>query len=226
MTNQYTEYLEIWTSSTNDNLAQNDGVNNRFGSFNTRIRSISKSGAEDWEFISEKLPRTAKYFAIRFCSYDGMAVVIDDLAYTPAKMSNRDIDHYSVWRADNGNEPFLVADNITGNSYTDATWADSKAYYHVLTHSDVEGEVKPGPKSNLIFINGSSVGTINADQTILGGPGQIRVNNLAGEAITIATADGKIVKNGTVDAPQAYYSVEKGIYIVTAGNITAKVIVR
>lgn len=225
LSNQYTEYLEIWYSATNDNLALPITGSSRYGSFQ-QGKKISKSGEEDWEYIEYDIPRLAKYVAIRFDSWDGTAVVIDDISFTPAEMQTRELSHYSLWRADDGKEPVLVADNLTGNSYTDTEWPDSKAYYHLLAHAKVGDEVKAGPKSNSVFINGTSVAEIEAAHGILGGVGQIRINNLAGEDLVIATADGKVVKNGKVTSAQAYYGLEKGIYVVTAGNITAKVVVK
>lgn len=222
-----TEYVEVWYA-TKDNAKLGDTIlgNAVCGDFRKFV-SRSKGGDDLWEFIEVTLPVNAKYFALRYSSYDGTAVLIDDLTFTPAEMLEHEIDSYAIYRSENGAEPILVAENITENAFTDKGWNnDFNANYYVLTSAKINDNVKQGPKSNIVFVQATSVDEIPAGASISADYGRIRVDNLAGENLSVATADGKIVINTTVRSNQDYYSLDKGIYVVSAGKLNVKVIVK
>lgn len=62
--------------------------------------------------------------------------------------------------------------------------------------------------------------------SVRGGCGMIAVEGHAGEIMSVATVDGVIVAAGTVTDDEFEVAVSPGIYLVRAGNDTAKVIVR
>lgn len=211
------EFIEVWYSETDTKLDPDNATSTRNGSFR-RARTFSKEGTEAWELIQCALPAKAKYFAIRYCSYDGAAVVIDDILFTPAKMLNREIDHYAVYRADNGGEYRCIANDVTGNTYLDTTWADSDAYYYVAAVAHTEDSLSEGPRSNLVFIGGSAVDQVNANEGITAQPGAILFIGLEGETFTIASTDGKVVATGKLTEPRQIVAAEPGIYVVSAGS--------
>ena len=221
------EYIEIWGSETTPQLDPERATLTRNGSFR-RLKAWSKVGSETWEPFNWKLENRYKYFALRYCSYDGLALVLDDLTFTPANLINHDITHYSVYRSVNGAEPELIATDLKSTSYVDDKWDNNYTTdYYVLAHANYANTVKAGPKSNIATIIGiNSVGEINGDSFIAGGKGEVRIDGFQGEEVVIANADGKVVVKATVNAPQAHYALPAGIYVVTCGKSTAKVVVR
>lgn len=220
------EYLEIWTSETGTTLDPDKATSTRNGNFRKQ-KPLSKSGSEAWEYVTYKLPAKAKYFALRYCSYDGLAMLLDDISFTPAEKLSYDISHYSVYRSDDNGEPILLSDNLTAPGFVDKTWDNTKsATYYVLAHANYDGKVLAGAKSNLVRIQATGVDNIDDNRSITGLRGEIRVDGFQGEEIIIASADGKVMANGIVRAQQAHYAVAPGIYAVTCGKTVVKVIVK
>lgn len=224
------QYVEIWYSETGTQVSSAEdplrpNVRGDFKKFGTT--AISKSGVETWEQIVRQLPRRAKYFAIRYVDYDGIAVIIDDIKYEPVEMLTSTVDHYTLYRSDNGGKFEKVADDIKGNSYTDASFPDSKAHYYLVANAEVNGAMYAGPKSNDVYIAGSSVNEINGKQSIVGGKGEIVIIGLEGREVSIYTTDGKTAYKGNVRSGHAAIGVDAGIYLVKiADGKSVKVIVR
>lgn len=231
LTTDYTEYIEIWESETDpaSSYLNPDDPNIKLGRCGTfrKKQSFSKLGAEEWEYILYTLTKRARQFAIRYCSFDSYCVVIDDIAFTPANMLTRTPASYSVWRTElDGSNPELIAENITDTNYVDTDFNDHGYKYYVVSNSDIDGGLVSGTPSNYVSLLGSSVGEINAAQSVTAGKGVINVAGFAGAEIAIATADGKIVRKGNVPGASASFATDKGVYIVTIGKRSYKVIVK
>lgn len=221
----YKEFIEIWYSTTDTALDPEHATSTRNGSFR-RLRTFSKEGSETWELIQCALPSDAKYFAIRYCSYDSLGVVIDDISYTPAKMLDREIAGYTVYRSDDGGDFHAVSTNILIPGYTDKSWPDSKAWYYVTTSAKTETGSVEGPASNKVYINGTAVDSVDGAARIFTAPGLIILEGMEGSRYTVASADGRIVARGTAATGRLAISVDPGVYVVKAGSSTASVIVR
>lgn len=223
------EYVEIWTCEKADGKLDPNDRNlslGRAGDFR-KIASKSKLGEEDWEYVTYMLSRREVRFALRYCSYDGYAAFIDDLAFTPQNMLSRTAESYSVYRCDlDGSNPVLIADKITATSFVDNDYNDRDCKYYVVAYNTVDDSLVAGPQSKYVTVLGSSVDGINAVQSVIAGKGSIEVINFAGERIVIASADGKIIVNANVNSAYASYPVEKGVYLATIGKRTFKVIVK
>ncbi|MDE6811687.1 MAG: hypothetical protein K2J15_04985, partial [Muribaculaceae bacterium] len=224
-----TEYIEIWTCEKENGKFNAEDPNislGRAGDFKKKTTK-SKNGSEIWELVTYNLGRKECYFALRYVSYDGYAAAIDDLSFTPANMLTRKADSYSVYRADiNGENPVLIAENITDTSFVDTNWNDTDACYYVVSNSMVDGWLRPSPISNVVFIGSSAVGEITAAQRVSAGFGVINIENFAGQPVVIAATDGKVVVSGNATSNYHSYAVDKGIYLVTAGKKTYKVVVK
>ena len=83
---------------------------------------------------------------------------------------------------------------------------------------------------NRISIDGTSsasVDSVNGNAgKIIGGNGVITLQGFGNEIVTVTAADGRIVAQTRATGDEANISVDKGIYIVTAGKKVAKVIVK
>lgn len=224
LTSDTKEYIELWVY---EGRTPTNTVNMTNDPMWRKVHTFSKVGSETWEFASYTFDRRARQFALRYASYDGYCAVIDDLTFTPANMLTRTAASYSVWRSDHdGSNPVMIAENITATSFTDTNYNDGSYRYYVVANADVDGNLAPGAPSNIVTVIGSSVGEIEGAQSVTAGSGTIFINNFAGEKAVIAAADGKIVSNAAIKSNSAAYAVEKGIYLVTIGKRTFKVIVR
>lgn len=79
-----------------------------------------------------------------------------------------------------------------------------------------------------ISISGSSgVSTIDMNGVkIAGGKNQIKVSGLQNQTVTVSAADGRVAAKSGKISGDATFNLEKGIYVVKAGNKNAKVVVR
>ncbi|MDE5876974.1 MAG: choice-of-anchor J domain-containing protein [Muribaculaceae bacterium] len=210
----YPETIGVWVSETDDDIS----------SF-TMLQPFTKSGGESWEKVRFTLPDNARYFAFEYRSWGAFAAMIDDIEFTPAELSEWDIDSYRVY-VTNGNAPrTLVADKVTDTGYihTDAS-TEGGAVYHVTTVvTDSEGNLYEGPLSNAAFIDGNSVDKVNGSLRIAGGRGNIYVLGAEADNIAIYTTDGKLYSLTNCSDGTATIPVEPGIYVVKVGNTVAKV---
>lgn len=221
-----TEYFEIWYSTTGTELGTISKLRpDVCGDFKGR-KPYSKSGSDTWEFISYQIPTNAKYVAIRHTSYDGLAIMIDDLSITPVELFEATADHYALYRSDNGGVFNKVADNILGTSFNDDTYNDTNANYHLVCVKEINGKMVEGPKSNNVFIQSSSVAAVNGETDIRGGAREIILVGFEGQNVEIYTTDGKVAYNTAVRAQQAHFGLEPGIYLVRVAGQQAKVIVK
>ncbi len=224
-----TEYVEIWTCDKPNgtfNPYDNNIRAGRAGDYR-KVASKSKVGSEDWENIKFQLGRKEVKFALRYCSYDGYAAAIDDISFTPAEMLTRTPESYNIYRCDmQGKNPVLVAENVTGTNYTDTTWDGTECQYYVVANNTIDEKLVNGPASNYAYVAVSGVGEISDSQNVTAGKGEIFVNGFEGQIVVIAAADGKVIVNSAAKTNNAVYAVENGVYLVTIGKQTFKVIVK
>lgn len=210
----YPETIGVWVSETDDDIS----------SF-TLLQPFTKSGSESWEKVRFTLPANARYFAFEYRSWGAFAAMIDDIEFTPAELSEWDIDSYRIYVTKGATPRTLVADKITDTAYTHADAStDAGAVYHVTTVvTDDEGNLYEGPVSNAVVIDGSSVDEIGSGLRIAGGRGNIYVLGSAADEIAVYTTDGKLYSLTGCPDGTATIPTEAGIYIVKAGNTVAKV---
>ncbi|MDE5876239.1 MAG: hypothetical protein K2H47_01880 [Muribaculaceae bacterium] len=79
-----------------------------------------------------------------------------------------------------------------------------------------------------VEVKGNNVGVeaISMTQSIIGDLGNICFKGFENCAVTISSLDGKALYNGNLDRQEVIVPMEKGIYVVKAGNRSTKVIVR
>ena len=178
-------------------------------------------GTTDWVQFLYTLPKEAKFFAIRNCSYGSYNVAfIDDIVYTPlySSMTKLTLQGYNVYR---DNE--LLAENVSQTAYEDMTAGSDAHTYHV-TAVYAEGESR---YSNA-YDNAATVGIADMQQD-----GLISIS-AADHAIRIAGADG-LISIYTVDGKRVFAAssratltvrVMPGVYVVNAGGVIRKLTVK
>ncbi|MCM1290597.1 MAG: DUF6383 domain-containing protein [Prevotella sp.] len=227
----YTEYVELWVSTTDDKLGDvrvtaPNGKDVTCGSF-TKIQSFSKTGDETWEKVSAVLPENAKYFALVYSSFDEFGAMIDDIQFTPKEMPEWTIDHYSVFR--HINETGEVEDvvlNVKDTNALHSNCKDANATYYVRTHVNTPAGIKYGPLSNAAVVYAAGLDDLTDLEGVYGTVGGVLVQGHAGEEFALYTADGKYMRQMKLTNDNQTVAVAPGIYIVKAGNAMVKVLVK
>lgn len=176
--------------------------------------------AAEWTEYTFDIPEGARRFALRNVSYDMFALCIDDITYVPADAAtgNLSVIGYNLYR----DRVRLNATPVTDLAYTDTDIPAGEHLYHVtVVYSN--GESAPS--------NGARVAAGIDDITapavaIAGGNGVISVTGADGLAVTVCTPDGRVTARTTGTAATTAIAAPAGVYVVTAGNVTAKVVVR
>lgn len=232
---EYTEYVEIWYSTTDDTLGdeivktgETSDTYQPCGSFKY-LRTFSKSGEEAWEQIDFTLPEDAKYFAFVYRSFDSFGVMIDDVVFDQAVPSAWEVDSYSVWRMlDNDWSTYeCIATGVKDNAYSDTTVGDRNATYFVNTAVKVSDIVRWGPRSNPAQVYSTAMGEIGVSHAAArGGKGVIHADGFAGRQMLVHDLDGRTVKSVALEGDNASVPAEPGIYLVTIGDYRTKLVVK
>ena len=205
----YPEAVEIYYSTGSVNPAEFIKIDNG---------SVNPVNAAWTEYYC-RLPEGAKRFAIRSCSYDTWAMMIDDVTFTPAHPSSYEIAGYNVYR--NGMK--LNDQPVEATTFADTTYDSTQPaeYYVTVVYRD-RGESRA---SNLYARTTEIRTTPGSGISIAAEGDRIVIRGAEGLETTLATADGKVIFNGIASATTTV-RVSAGVYIVKAGNVTRKLIVR
>lgn len=172
-----------------------------------------------WTKYDVTLPAGARRFAVRSSSRDSFMLMLDDVTYTPASTHNAEITGYNIYR-----DGEKINDTpITSPGYTDAvdnpdshSWVVTAVYNHGESRGSNEATAEQG--SGLSEMSEANISIATA-------PGQILISGAEGIKVMVASVDGKIIYTGKA-ADSMCIDVVNGIYIVSAGNVTAKVNVK
>lgn len=73
---------------------------------------------------------------------------------------------------------------------------------------------------------GTGIGSALNSKTISGGKNIITVRGFEGQNVTISALDGAVVAKGIAASNEQVYNLNKGVYVVKAGDRKAKVLVK
>ena len=181
--------------------------------------------ASDWVEFEYRLPAGTKYFAIVHKSFNKLAILLDDVTYSPAGSVAPEItlEGYNIYR----DGVRINEQPVSGERYVDNTTEEVKEYgYHVSAIWNI-GESRV---SNLATVAaGAGVANVTVDATsikIIPGHGTVRVLGAEGLDIRVITPSGAVVTAAKANGPAVELPVAPGIYVVTAGKAAAKVMVK
>ncbi len=211
----YSEYLQIWYSTSNSVNPDDFEQLTSFNNFGYNFRVIRTDG---WGEFSFDLPEGAVRFAFRVVSDDGMMLMIDNVAYIAADATvGLELTGYNVYC----DGVKLNAEPVTENSYIHAGVTDGEHTYHVTAvYNRGESEVS----EPLVLSSVSGIDNAAAYGATVAVEGHDIVVTAADDAnVQIVTADGKaiVATTGSIRA-----NVAGGLYLVTVGQTVTKVIVR
>ena len=173
-----------------------------------------------WTRFSYRLPEGAKYFAIRCVSADVFMLFIDDVTFTPADGDRTlDLKGYNIFR----DGVKLNDEPVAETTFADNVSDDDTHSYVVTAVYDTFGE---SAASNPVTLSRSSItDVIAAGINVTGGRGEIVITGADGVAVTVVTPDGRTAASLTA-AAKTVVPARPGLYIVTAGPVVKKVIVK
>lgn len=200
----YPETIEILCSSTDTDLESFTGV-----------VSATKVPGEWTEFTAD-LPEGTKYFAIRSCATGSFMLMIDDVTFAAAGAASS-LEHvgYNVYR-----DGVKINDApLASNSYVDTEAGDAAHAYHVsAVYNRGESEF------TTVTVDEAGISAVTlAGVSVVAENSEIIVTGAAANQVTVAAVDGKEIYSAVGDAR---IPVVSGIYLVTVGRNTVKLIVR
>lgn len=174
----------------------------------------TRNVGSDWTEIRFILPQDARYFAIRYCSFNCYALLIDDISYT-TNAGEAELIGYNVYR----DSEFLTG---TGKDVTSHTDAGGKNHTYTVTALYDRGE---SLMTMPVVISGSGVeGITGYGVTVKAEAGILHVNGAEGLAMRIWRTDGTAVDARTCGAVETI-PLTPGIYIIMIGDRVLKTVV-
>ncbi len=184
------------------------------------LKTVNVPG-NDWRKVSVTLPVDARRFAIRQTTqYNGHILMLDDITYVPAEGSVRNINltGYKVYR---NNTEVAVVDT---ESFSETLAEDGLYTYYVTTLWDA-GE---SCVSNVFYADiETGVAQMEGDVllTVVSGQGTLTLKSVAPVEVRVVGTDGITYLDTVVDGVTGL-TLPAGIYMVTTGEQTIKVIVK
>ncbi|WP_295728944.1 choice-of-anchor J domain-containing protein [uncultured Muribaculum sp.] len=213
------ESFEIMVSLESDDIADFE----RFTYASNIPAGYATDAEHGYVYYEFDLPEETQYVAIRYNSAGTMALLVDDLSYTPAdNMVDIELLGYNVYRDGTriNDEP------LKSPEFVDRPESDGSYRYNV-TALFAEGE---SPYSNTVTVSGYS-GILDVNAGSEGGC-SIKVEGRyvviaadAPVAAAIYSPDGRMLRSAGVDG-EVRIGMEPGIYIVKAGDVSRSVIIK
>lgn len=178
-----------------------------------------RSAPVAWTQEKVTLPEGTRYFAIRCVSEDCYAFFVDDLRFYVSSTYTGELSlvGYNVYRDD----ACLTAEPIMEQEYTEPV--DQNYHRYAVTVVYDKGE---SSYSNVVTVNESGIDGITDDGvSVSTRKGVVIIDGAAGQLVRIVATDGRVVTS-FLAADHDEIMVTSGIYIVTAGSHTFKVIVK
>lgn len=211
--------ISFWARSMDGDLKESIRVLYSYTDKNTAAFKIANTyevpGA--WTEYKVNLPAGVKYFAIETFSTDKLLVMIDDITYTPAPIDYTVLG-YNIYR-----DGVKINDEpVAATSYADCDCGEGNHEYAVSAlYANGESEL-----SNKVSAELSGINDIATEGISIKAEGrEIKVAGMNGETLAVYSVDGRTIYFGNVEG-EASVAVATGVYIVKAGNTTARISVR
>ncbi len=179
----------------------------------------TETGIDDtWRDFTFDVPDGAMYFAFHYCGdlSKNYGFAVDDIEYLAAGQIKPQLLGFNIYR--DGTK--LNDAPVNDVAFTDKGAADESHEYHATAMFNIGESAPAGPFSYTVL---SAVEEVAAPCTAIAAVGGgISVTGLHG-IVEVYSADGRLVATSTADG---IIPVTNGLFVVKAGDVTAKVIVR
>lgn len=183
----------------------------------------AKEVPNSWRQYRFKLPAGTRYAAVRSRSINKFLLFVDDITYVPASGEPEQLSPvgYNVYR----NGVKLNAEPIAEPTFTDEKVINGRDYIYVVTVVyDGKGESAASNAVSVLTTGAENIGSAS-DVTIRTAGNSVVVTGLTTGAVTVISPDGRCVATAEA-APVVTIPLAHGVYIVNAGNTTAKVVIK
>ena len=202
------EQMEVLASST--------GVDTEHFS---RVKLCSDVPVE-WTEYTVDLPAGTKHFAIRNISDKVFALFIDDVTFTPAvnPVAFYAVEGYNIYKDGQllNDEPHNDAE------YTDTTTGSETPTYRVsIVYDRGESPMSDAVTPSLSGVDGTTAQSVSINVTEEG----VEIGTACETPVSVASPDGRTLFAGTISS-KILIRLAQGLYIVKAGDETAKIIVK
>lgn len=174
-----------------------------------------------WTEYSFDLPEGTKRMAIRNISYcaDGFTLMVDDITYEAAGSASAQLLGYNIYQ-----EAEVIAQTETA-AYKSPTALPEGTYTYGITARYSNGE-SPMTAVDVTVSAKSGISTATAEGVhVFGNEGCINILGAEGMEVTVCDLSGHIMAGGTMGA-ETRIAAAQGIYIVTVGETSYKVMVK
>lgn len=178
--------------------------------------------ATDWTLFTAALPDGAKRFALRSHATGGFMLMIDDITYVPASITEGlSIEGYNIYR-----DGVRINSEPTGETtYTDTTGENGKTYTYNVTTVYSTGESRGSNDLSLSYIN-SGLDSVEASAIgISARDGKAIITGAEGKLVTIHALDGTTLHSATAKSTVSV-DLAPGVYVVKAADTVAKILVK
>lgn len=183
-----------------------------------KVEGVGGNVPPDWTLYSATLPAGARRFAIRSCAAGSFILLVDDISYIGYRGAELNHIGYNIY--DNGVKANDAA--IKSETHVLDNLADGSHTFHVTAlYEEGESRASEPVKTDISHVSDAVAGSIS----IVVEDNEIVITGAAGRQVSVAAADGRIVA-ATVAGDCCRMKLAAGIYIVTAGDKVAKVIVK
>lgn len=181
----------------------------------------------DWTLYEVALPAGAKHFAINSCATGSFMLMVDDVTYVPSdggsgETGTLELQGYNVYR-----DGVKINDALVEEAeYLDTNVVEGEEYTYVVTavyttygESAISNEVTI--TCTISGVNGIADGAVAVSVD----GSNIVVLNALGQNVTVSSVNGAVIFNGKGEA-RTVVAVGNGVYVVKAGNLVKKVVVK
>lgn len=182
-----------------------------------KLRS-NLSAPDEWTLVELQLPEGATHFAIRCNSIGHFAFMVDDITYSPADFEGVQFLGFNLYR----DRVKLNDAPLSATKFAEIV-AGKSAAYHLSAVYDA-GESRPvGP---VAFGEAGIASVEKSHANVRSVAGGVVIEGADGMSCRVHTVDGVMVAYVAALGHNQFVAVESGLYLVTVGNTTHKVIVR
>ena len=172
---------------------------------------------DEYKQFSFDVPEGTQYFAIRYVEAAVSAIFIDDIRFSQFGNSAR-LEGYDVYcDGEKINDTML-----TRPAFSHKPAAEGKHKYHVVAcYKEGLSDL-----SNPVTLNVSGVNSMTENQvSVYATAGRIHIDNATGKVSVVNAAGITVYSNANPSAAETV-DVTPGVYMITAGDVTCKVVVK
>ncbi len=187
------------------------------------VKLSTTKNATGWEEFRIELPEGAKYFAIHYISQGKLALLVDNITYTPAGATTEEIMLYGYNIYRNGVK--LNSEEIGETYYSDENVTDGETYTYKVTTVYDKGESIYSNECIILFTP-TAINEVEAREVrVITEQNRIIVKGAEEMPIQIYTTTGALLYN-TIAEAESDFSVEPDIYVVNVNGKVVKVLVK